>query len=68
MTVWPVVQGRTIKRAWSWAAKSHEWSGNWLGDHAIGRAICETVSRLVVRSITISYDWFHDLKIGREVL
>ena len=35
------------------------------GDRAIGRAIYGTVSRLVVRSITISDDWLHDLEIGR---
>ena len=31
-------------------------------DHATGRTICETVSRLVERSITISDDWLHGLK------
>ena len=55
MIVRPVVQGRTINRTWSWADKSCDWSGNWLGDHAIGRAICGTVSRLyydLLRSFT----------------
>ena len=60
-TVRPVVQGWTINRAWSWVDKSRDWSGDWLADHEIGRAICGTVSRLVVRSITTSDDWLHDL-------
>ena len=57
-----VVQDRTINRAWSWAEKSRDWSGDWL--HTIGHAIWATVSRLVVRSIRISDDWLHDLKIS----
>ena len=61
MIVRPVVQGRPINHAWSWADKSCDW----ICDHAIGRAIRGTVSRLVVRSITISDDWLHDLKTGR---
>ena len=60
-----VVQDGTINRAWSWADKSRDWSGDSLGDHAIGRAIWTTVSRLAVRSIAISGDWLHDLKISR---
>ena len=59
------MQGRTVNRAWSWVDKSRDWSGDWLGDHAIGRSICGTVPRLVVRSITISDNWLHNLKIGR---
>ena len=53
--------------AWciSWADKLHDWSGNWLGDHMIDCVIRGTVSRLVVRSITINDDWMHDPKTGR---
>ena len=65
MVMRPVVQGRTINRAivqsWSRAYKSRDWSSDWLVDHAIGRVICGTVSRLEVRSITISDNWLHDL-------
>ena len=57
MIVRSVMQGRTINRAWSWADKSRDWSGDWLDDRAFGRATCRPVSRLVIRSITISNDW-----------
>ena len=67
MIAQPVVQSRTINRAWSGANNSRDWSCDWLGDHSIDRAICGTVSRLVVRSITISDDWLHDLKIGSKI-
>ena len=47
--------------------QSHYWSGDWLGDHALGRAIRGTVSWLVVRSVTITDDWLHyrRLRTGR---
>ena len=67
MIVRPVMQGRAINRAQSWADKSRDWSSDWLGHHAISSAIRETVSRPVhlVWSITISDDWLHDRKTGR---
>ena len=58
-----VVHNRTTSRAGSYhqscmivANESREWSGDWTGDRTIGRAIGGTVSRLMVRSITISDD------------
>ena len=70
-----VVHDRATSRAVSYrrsgmimADKSGDWSGDWLGDNAICCAIRGTDSRLVVQSVTISYDWLHDPKTGRTTI
>ena len=51
------LQGRATNTALLRAHKLRDW----LSNHAIGRAIRDTISWRVVLSITTSDDWLHDL-------